>query len=159
MSNSSGSLKLCLACALLVAAAPRAGLGQRATAPANHGAVVVRPFSLGPNPTPVLQAFADSTRAHIVVGLKAAGVRILDRAQRPVRANDLTNLVAAHFAILGVVGSADSQVVLIARLATMDGDSLNQVRLLGPPASAAAFGDSLATLFAPTILARPNVRP
>ena len=100
---------------------------------------------------------ADTASAHLVVGLKAAGVTIVDRSQKPVRAADLTNLVAAHFAIMGVVGMADTQFVMIVRLANMDGDSLSQVRLLGPPQSAAAFGDSVATLFAPTILGRPNV--
>lgn len=149
-----------LTCACLAAAAPLASQSQPPAPSPDHGTAVVRPFSLGPNPTPELQAFADTARAHILVRLKAAGVRIIDRSQRPVRATDLTNLVAAHFAIFGVVGTVDTQFVLVSRLASMDnGDSLSQLMLRGPPASAAAFGDSLANLFAPTILGRPSVRP
>jgi hypothetical protein len=116
----------------------------------------VRSLSLSTEPTPLLQSVADTTRAHIVVRLKAAGVVIVDRSQRPMRGAELNNFVAAHFAIVGIVGIVDSQFVVVARLVGMDtGDSLGQVRLAGPPASAAVFGDSLGTLFAPTILGRP----
>ena len=118
-------------------------------------AAVVRPLSFGTHSTPLLRAVADTTRAHILVRLKAAGVQIVDRSQRPLKATELNNFVAAHFAIFGVVGMVDSQFVIVARLASIDGDSLGQVRLAGPPAAAAAFGDSLGTLFAPTILGRP----
>ena len=150
---------LCFTYGFLAAAAPLAGQGQGSELPPGHGTAMVRPLSLGTDSTPLLRSVADTTRAHIVAGLKAAGVQIVDRSQKPVQASDLTNLVVAHFAIIGVVGLVDSQFVIIARLASMDGDSLSQVRLLGSPASAAAFGDSLAKLFAPTILGRPNTRP
>ena len=142
------------ACLFLATTAPLAGQRQAAKQPP-HTTAVVRPLSLGTNPTPLLKAVADTTRAHIVLGLRAAGVTVLDRSQQPVRARDLTNLVAARFAIVGVAGMADTQFVMIVRLASMGGDSLNQVRLIGPLASAATFGDSLAKLFAPTILGRP----
>ena len=150
---------LCFTYGFLAAVAPLAGQGQGSKLPPGHGTVVVRPLSLGTDSTQLLRSVADTTRAHIVVELKAAGVQIVDRSQRPVRASDLTDLVVAHFVIIGAVGLVDSQFVIIARLASSDGDSLNQVRLLGSPASAAAFGDSLARLFAPTILGRPNTRP
>ena len=143
---------LCFTYGFIATIAPLAGQGQATKPPLGQGTAVVRPFAVGSDSAPLLHVFADTTRAHIVTGLKAAGVHIVDRSQKPVRGADLTNLVAAHFAILGVVGTVDSQVVMIVRLATMEGDSLSQVRLMGPPASAAAFGDSLARLFAPTIL-------
>ena len=136
--------------------APRRPLHSKAVvSSAVVSSAVVRPLSFGTHSTPLLRAVADTTRAHIVVRLKAAGVQIVDRSQRPLKATELNNFVAAHFAIFGVVGMVDSQFVIIARLASIDGDSLGQVRLAGPPAAAAAFGDSLATLFAPTILGRP----
>lgn len=149
---------LCFTYGFLATIAPLAGQGQATKPPPGYSTAVVRRLSFGTDSTPLLQAVADTTRAHIVGGLKTAGVQILDRSQRPVRASDLTNLVTAHFAIVGVVGMVDSQVVMIVRLASMDGDSLGQVRLMGPPASAAGFGDSLAVLFAPTILRPPNDR-
>jgi hypothetical protein len=135
--------------------APLSGQGHTPRRPP-HSAAVIRPFSLGAESTPVLQAVADTTRAHLVDRLKAAGVLIVDRSRTPVKAKDLSNFVAAHFAVVGVVGIADSQFVVVARLVTMpDGDSLSQVRLAGSLATAAVFGDSLGTLFAPTILGRP----
>ena len=147
--------RLLLACSLLVAIRPLAGQGHAPPAPSDHGTAVVRPFSLGNAPSPQLQAAAETTRAHIIVGLKAAGVQVLDRSQKPVRATDLTNLVVSHFAVFGAVAMADTQLVLVSRLSSMDnGDSLSQVMLRGSTASAAAFGDSLAALFAPTILGR-----
>jgi len=148
---------LCCTYGFLFTIAPLAGQGQRAKPPADHSTAVVRPLSLGTDSTPQLQAVADTTRAHILLGLQAAGVRILDRSHSPVRATDLTSLVTAHFAIVGVVGMVDTQTVMIVRLANMDGDSLGQVRLMGSPDSAAAFGDSLAHLFAPIILEKPHV--
>jgi hypothetical protein len=158
MSASRGWLPFCFATLFPVSFAPLSGQGQ-SPKPLPHSTAVVRPLSLGTNSTPQLKAVADTTRAHIVLGLKAAGVTILDRSLQPVRANDLTNLVTAHFAIVGVAGMVDTQFIMIVRLATMDGDSLRQVRLLGPLASAATFGDSLARLFAPTILGRPLAEP
>jgi hypothetical protein len=138
----------------LATIAPLSGQSQGAQQPP-HGTAVVRPLSFGSDSTPQLRAVADTTRAHIVVRLKAAGVVIVDRSQR-LRGAQLNTFIAAHFAIFGVVGIVDSQFVVIARLASMDtGDSLGQIRLAGSPASAALFGDSLGTLFAPTILGRP----
>ncbi|HKE89352.1 MAG TPA: nucleoside hydrolase-like domain-containing protein [Gemmatimonadales bacterium] len=120
------------------------------------GAAVVRPFSFGTASTPALHAVADTTRAHIVDRLKATGAQIVDRSHRPMRGAELNNFVAARYGIVGVVGIVDSQFVVVARLVSMDGgDSLSQVRLAGPQASAALFGDSIANLFAPTILGRP----
>ena len=147
-------LRHSIACLFLATIAPLSGQSPAARH-APHSTAVVRPLSLGTNSTPLLKAVADTTRAHIVLGLQAAGVTILDRSQQPVRARDLTHLVAARFAIVGVAGMADTQFVMIVRLTSMGGDSLNQVRLIGPLASAATFGDSLAKLFAPTILGRP----
>lgn len=140
----------------LATIAPLAGQRQAAKQPP-HGTAVVRPLSFGTDSTPQLQAVADTTRAHIVVRLKAAGVVIVDRSQRRMRGAELNNFVVAHFAIIGVVGIVDdSQFVVIARLASMDtGDSISQVRLTGSPASAAVIGDSLGALFAPAILGRP----
>jgi len=146
--------KLRLICGLLVTTAPLSGQGQTPKRP-SHSAAVVRPLSLGTDSTPLLQAAAETTRVHIVLRLKAAGVRIVDRSRRPLRPTDLNNFVAAQFAIIGLVGIVDSQFVVVARLASVDGDSLDQVRLAGSPASAAVFGDSLGNLFAPTILGRP----
>ena len=142
--------KLFFACGFLATIAPLSGQ--------SHGTAVVRPLAFGSDSTPMLQAAADTTRAHIVVRLKAEGVLIVDRSRKPIRATDLNNFVAAHFAIVAIVGIVDSQFVVVARLASMDGgDSLRQVRLAGPLASAALFGDSLGSLFAPAILGRPNV--
>jgi hypothetical protein len=138
----------------LATIAPLSGQSQAAKPPP-HGTAVVRPLSLSTGSTPELVAIADTTRAHIVLRLKAEGVVIVDRSQR-LRGAELNKFVAAHFAIFGVVGIVDTQFVVIARLASMDtGDSLSQIRLAGSPASAAEFGDSLGTLFAPTILGRP----
>jgi len=145
--------KLRLICGLLVTTAPLSGQSQTPKRP-SHSAAVVRPLSLADS-TPLLQAAAETTRVHIVLRLKAAGVRIVDRSRRPLRPTDLNNFVAAQFAIIGLVGIVDSQFVVVARLASVDGDSLDQVRLAGSPASAAVFGDSLGNLFAPTILGRP----
>ena len=143
-----------LACVFLATVAPLSGQSQ-ATKPPPHGTAVVRPLSLSTAPTAELQAVADTTRAHIVLRLKAEGVVIVDRSQR-LRGAQLNNFVAAHYAIFGVAGIVDSQFVVVARLASMDtGDSLAQIRLAGPPASAAVLGDSLGTLFAPVILGRP----
>jgi len=147
--------RLCLAGAFLATFAPLSGQ-SKTPHPLSHSTAIVRPFSLGTDTTESLRAIADTTRAHIVDGLKAAGVQIVDRSKRPVQISELSTFVTAHFAVLGALGMADSQLVMIVRLATMDGDSLSQVRLIGPPASAAAFGDSLAGLFAPTILGRPG---
>lgn len=146
--------RLCFACGFLVSIAPLSGQG-RAPKPVSHSTAVVRPLSLGTDSSALLRAIADTTRAHIVERLKAAGVRVIDRS-RPVQISELSTFVAAHFAVLGVVGVTDSQLVMIVRLATTDGDSLSQVRLIGPPSSAAVFGDSLASLFAPTILGQSN---
>jgi hypothetical protein len=141
-------------CVFLATIAPLSGQSQAAKPPP-HGTAVVRPLSFGTDSTPELRAVADTTRAHIVVRLKAAGVVIVDRSQR-LRGAELNKFVAAHYAIFGVVGIVDTQFVVIARLSSMDsGDSLGQIRLAGSLASAAVFGDSLATLFAPTILGRP----
>lgn len=143
------------ACGFLTMTAPISGQGQASKRPP-HSAAVVRPLSFGTESTPELRAVADTTRAHIVTQLKARGVVIVDRSQRPMRGATLNNFVAAHFAVVGVVGLVDSQFVVVARLVSMDGgDSLSQVRLAGSPASAATFGDSLGNLFAPTILGRP----
>lgn len=148
-------LRQCFACLFLATIAPLAGQSQAANQ-ALHSTAVVRPLSFGTDSTPQLEAVADTTRAHIVDRLKAAGVVIVDHSQRPMRGAELNNFVAAHFAIVGVVGIVDSQFVVVARLASMDtGDSLGQIRLAGSPASAAVFGDSLGNLFAPTILGRP----
>jgi hypothetical protein len=145
-----------LCCAFIfLAIAPLSGQSRAPKQPP-HSTAVVRSLSLSTEPTPLLQAVADTTRAHIVVRLKAAGVVIVDRSQRPMRGAELNNFVAAHFAIVGIVGIVDSQFVVVARLVSMDtGDSLSQVRLAGPPESAAVLGDSLGTLFAPAILGRP----
>ena len=148
---------LCSVFALLAAVVPLSGQSQAPKRPP-HSAAVVRPLSVGTDSTPQLKALADTTRAHIVDRLKAVGVLIVDRTQRPVRVTDLNNFVAAHFAVVGVVGLADSTFVVVARLLGMpNGDSLSQARLAGPLASAAAFGDSLGTLFAPVILGHPLV--
>jgi hypothetical protein len=150
----SAKLRQSFACVFLATIAPLSGQRQ-ATKPPPHGAAVVRPLSLGAGSTPELQAVADTTRAHIVLRLKAEGVVIVDRSQR-LRGAELNKFVAAHYAIFGVAGIVDSQFVVVARLASMDtGDSLSQIRLAGPPASAAVLGDSLGTLFAATILGRP----
>lgn len=155
MSGSGRRLRVRCAWGFLVLTAPLASQGQPPASPADHGTAIVRPFSLGNTPTPELHAFAETTRAHIVVRLKSAGVQIIDRSQNPVRATDLTSFVAAHFAIFGIVGTTDSQFIVVSRLTSMDtGDSLSQVLLRGSPASAAAFGDSIASLFAPAILGR-----
>jgi hypothetical protein len=150
----SARLRHSFACLFLATIAPLSGQSRAPKQPP-HSTAVVRPLSLSTDPTPLLQAVADTTRAHIVVRLKAAGVVIVDRSQR-LRGAELNHFVAAHFAIVGIVGMVDSQFVVVARLLGMDtGDSLGQVRLAGPPASAAVFGDSLGTLFAPAILGRP----
>jgi hypothetical protein len=150
----SARLRQSFACVFLATIAPLSGQSH-ATKPPPHGAAVVRPLSLSTGPTPELQAVADTTRAHIVLRLKAEGVVIVDRSRR-LRGAELNNFVAAHYAIFGVAGIVDSQYVVVARLASMDtGDSLAQIRLAGPPASAAVLGDSLGTLFAATILGRP----
>jgi hypothetical protein len=150
----SARLRPSLACVFLATIAPLSGQSQ-ATKPPPHGTAVVRPLSLSTGSTPELQAVADTTRAHIVLRLKAEGVVIVDLSRR-LRGAELNKFVAAHFAIFGVAGIVDSQFVVVARLASMDtGDSLAQIRLAGPPASAAVLGDSLGTLFAPTILGRP----
>jgi len=147
--------KLCLAISFFVVVVPLSGQGH-APKRAPHSAAVVRPLSLGTDSTPILRAAADTTRAHIVDRLQAAGVLIVDRSRRPVKVTDLNNFVAAHFGIVGVVGMTDSTFIIVARLIGTDaGDSLGQVHLRGSPASAALFGDSIANLFAPTILGRP----
>lgn len=143
--------------AFLASVAPLSGQSQ-APKRAPHATAVVRPLSLGSDSTPLLKAAADTTRSHLVDRLKAVGVLIVDRTQRPVRATELNNFVAARFAVVGVVGLADSTFVVVARLLSMpNGDSLSQARLAGPLTSAAAFGDSLGTLFAPAILGHPLV--
>lgn len=146
--------RLCRVCGFLVTIAPLSGQ-SKAPQPLAHTTAIVRPFSLGGDSTAALRGIADTTRAHLVGGLKAAGVQVIDRS-RPVQISELSTFVVAHFAVLGAVGLTDSQLVMIVRLATMDGDSLSQVRLIGPPSSAAAFGDSLASLFAPTILGQSS---
>ncbi len=151
----SARLRHGVACLFLATIAPLSGQSSAAMHPP-HSTAVVRPLSFGTDSTAQLRAIADTTRAHIVVQLKAAGVVIVDRSQRPMRGAELNRFVAAHFAVVGVVGIVDSQFVVVARLVSMDGgDSLSQVRLAGSAASAAMFGDSLGNLFAPTILGRP----
>lgn len=148
-------LRHSFSCLFLATIAPLSGQSPAARH-APHSTAVVRPLSIGTESTPELRAVADTTRAHIVIQLKAAGVVIVDRSKRPMRGATLNNFVAAHFAVVGVVGLVDSQLVVVARLVSMDGgDSLSQVRLAGSPASAAMFGDSLGNLFAPAILGRP----
>ena len=149
------SVALWCACGFLTMTAPISGQGQASKRPP-HSTAVVRPLSFGTESTPELRAAADTTRAHIVIQLKAAGVLIVDRSHKPMRGAELNNFIVAHFAIVGVVGIVDSQFVVVARLLSMDGgDSLSQVRLAGSPDSAATFGDSLGHLFAPVILGRP----
>lgn len=151
----SARLRQSFVCLFLATSAPLSGQSHTAQRPP-HNAAVVRPLAFGTDSTPELRAVADTTRAHIVIQLKAAGVVIVDHSQRPMRGAELNRFVAAHFAIVGVVGIVDSQFVVVVRLVSMDGgDSLSQVRLAGSPASAAMIGDSLGTLFAPTILGRP----
>lgn len=147
-------LRRSFACLFLATIEPLSGQSHSVQRPP-HSTAVVRPLSFGTDSTPELRAVADTTRAHIVIQLKAVGVVIVERPHRPMRGAELNKFVAAHFAIVGVVGIVDSQFVVVARLVSMDGDSLSQVRLAGSPASAAMIGDSLGNLFAPTILGRP----